>query len=69
MTLYDAISIIDGAISADEDQFAEACQFLINTGAAWTMPGRYGRLCQWMVDDGFCSVPRDNSVDIAHNIH
>lgn len=59
MTLFDAAMILDGCwdltdIEPSEEAYIEACQFLIDTGAAWTLQGAVGRACAAMIDAGNC---------------
>ena len=61
MSLFDATMIAEGCwdltgYEPDEDTFIEACQMLIDTGAAWTLQGHFGRLCSHMIGEGHCSA-------------
>lgn len=61
MSLFDATMIAEGqwelaGYEPDEDTFIEACQKLIDTGAAWTLQGYFGRLCARMIDEGHCTA-------------
>ena len=37
-----------------EEQLIEAWQFLIDTGACWTLQGFFGRTAQQLIDSGVC---------------
>jgi DNA-binding transcriptional regulator PaaX len=62
MTTFEAAMILDGCwdltdIEPSEEAFIEACQNLINSGAAWQLQGSVGRACARMIDAGLCTVP------------
>ena len=47
-----AMQLVEGILDAEEQDVIDAMQHLIDTGMIHTLPGRYGRLAQEMIDDG-----------------
>lgn len=60
MTTLDAVMMIEGDDAASSEQLVEAWQLLIDTGAVWTLQGRYGRMAQHLIEQGICS-PRETA--------
>ena len=59
MDNFTAVGIAEGFIPADhEDQVREAWQHLVDTGLAWTLQGRFGRIAHAMIEDGFINAPK-----------
>lgn len=58
-TTYSACAAVEGFDGEEhtEDELLEAWQFLIDTGAAWSLQGWYGRTASNLIDAGLCSVP------------
>ncbi len=56
MTDYDACAAIEGFDGEEhtEEEIIEAFQHLINTGAAWSLQGFYGRTAAALIDRGLC---------------
>lgn len=55
MTLFDAVMIAEGQLPAkSHDEYLAAWQHLIDTGAAWSLQGWFGRQAQAMIDRGEC---------------
>lgn len=52
MTFFRAVQIVDGIVGADKDEQLEAWQYLHDTGYAYTLPGRYGRMATSLVEQG-----------------
>lgn len=60
MNLYRAVEIADGLVEPEsEEEIIEAWQLLLDSGALLTLPGRYGRIAQSMIDDGLIEPRRD----------
>lgn len=65
MDIYTAAMIMDGewelvGVEACEDNYIEACQTLIDSGAAWQLQGRIGRTCMQMIEEGHCTMPQND---------
>ena len=61
--LYTATGIIEGFVEvpdgvAEEHACIQAWQFLIDTGACWTLQGFYGRNARALIEQGICTPPR-----------
>jgi hypothetical protein len=54
MTTENAIDIVTGEIDSDEATYIKACQYLIDTGIAWTEKGYVGSKCLQMLQRGIC---------------
>lgn len=55
MDLYSAVMIAEGAEpAADETEYLAAWQTLIDTGAAWTLQGFFGRTAAALIESGAC---------------
>jgi hypothetical protein len=50
--LRNLIALDNGEI--EEDAAIETVQWMIDSGYAWTFPGRIGRLASDMIDAGLC---------------
>ena len=50
---YLAVGIAEGFEPADsEEQVLQAWQHLVNTGLAWQLQGRFGRIAKDLIDQG-----------------
>tara|TARA_R100001369_G_scaffold14776_1_gene29490 strand:- start:312 stop:497 length:186 start_codon:yes stop_codon:yes gene_type:complete len=50
---YLAVGIAEGFEPADsEEQVLQAWQHLVNTGLAWQLQGRFGRIAKVLIDQG-----------------
>ncbi len=55
---YSATMIAEGVEQAEsEEQYVAAWQYLIDTGIAWQLQGRFGRIAMDMIDNGVCEAP------------
>ena len=56
ISTYDACAAIEGFDGQDhsEEEIIEAFQSLIDSGAAWSLQGFYGRTAQHLIDNGLC---------------
>tara|TARA_Y100001972_G_C7384458_1_gene201250 strand:+ start:42 stop:281 length:240 start_codon:yes stop_codon:yes gene_type:complete len=60
--LYTACGIIEEFVKIPdgvdvEQAHIQAWQFLIDTGACWTLQGFYGRNAKFLIEQGICTPP------------
>ena len=61
MDAYTAVGIAEGFIECDDyDRFIEAWQYLIDTGMAWSLQGKFGRQAMRLIEEGYCTMPKDD---------
>lgn len=56
MTVFEAVMTVEEG-TASEEAYIEAVQMLIDTGAAWSLQGWYGRLAIDLIEAGVCNPP------------
>lgn len=67
MRMYNAVAIAEGWEEAEDfDGYVEAWQYLIDTGAAWQLPGFFGRTAEAMIEAGHCTPPDGRMQDHVH---
>lgn len=54
MTSYEAIMIAEGDQPSTEEMYAEAWQYLIDTGLCWKLQGWFGREATRMIEEKLC---------------
>jgi hypothetical protein len=54
MTIFQAISIMEGLEESTQEQQVNAAQTLIDSRYAWILPGRIGRACAGFIEEGLC---------------
>jgi hypothetical protein len=57
MDTFTAVSIAEGFCggeNASEEEQLEAWQYLIDTGAAWSLQGWFGRTAKRLIEQGLC---------------
>lgn len=58
MDTYTATMLAEGVEEAEsEEQLIEAWQYLIDTGLAWQLQGRFGRTARDLISQGICTEP------------
>jgi hypothetical protein len=58
MDIMVAISLIEDGCETEEE-LVDAWQHLIDTGAAWSLQGHYGRTASALIEAGVCWEPQE----------
>ena len=51
-----AVAIVEGRIRAEEGEQLAAWQFLVDTGLAWRLQGRFGRMARDLINAGLVTL-------------
>lgn len=62
MNNAEAINVAEGVIDArTHEHYIAAWQQLIDSGLAWTLQGWFGRRAMQMIEEGYCTPPKQMS--------
>lgn len=62
MDAYRACGLVEGFEAPDaEEEVIEAWQYLVDTGLAWSLPGRIGRFAADMIAEGLITDGSDQN--------
>jgi hypothetical protein len=59
MDTYTAVQIIEGDVTAEEEDIIDAYQSLIDSGVAWQLQGSIGRMAASLIESGYCRAKED----------
>jgi hypothetical protein len=54
---FRAVALAEGFEEGSEEELRSAWQFLVDSGLAWSLQGRFGRQAEWLIESGWIDAP------------